>query len=189
MREWLDRYPLLRDKFVIVMAGRLRRLKGHPDFLRILSLLGSSGARVHGVIVGDDTGSSAYVAELHREAARADVPVTFVGYRSDMKDVYAAADLVISLSRQPESFGRSVLEPLCLGIPVVGYGHGGVGEILDRMFPQGAVPAGDVQAATSRVEEFMRRPCIVPRENPFPLDTMLERTVELYERLADGRVA
>jgi glycosyltransferase involved in cell wall biosynthesis len=37
--------------------------------------------------------------------------------------------------------GRTVLEALAVGRPVVGWDHGGVGELLRQLFPQGAVPA------------------------------------------------
>jgi glycosyltransferase involved in cell wall biosynthesis len=41
----------------------------------------------------------------------------------------AVSHLVCALSQQPESFGRTVLEAMALGKPVVGYDCGGVGEI------------------------------------------------------------
>ncbi|GBL46756.1 glycosyltransferase [Sulfuriferula multivorans] len=59
-----------------------------------------------------------------------------------MREVFAVSDIVLSLSSKPESFGRTVLEALRLGTPVVGYNHGGVGEILAAAYPAGLFELG-----------------------------------------------
>lgn len=186
-KAWRSELPELDDKFVVLMPGRLTRLKGHHHFLAIIDRLMQSGLAVHGLIAGDDRTAGGYVSELKEEIRDQGLAITFLGHRSDIKDVYAAADVVLSLSSQPESFGRTILEPLSLGVPVVAYAHGGVGEILERMFPRGAVPAGDIAAASDRIKEFMEQPHAVPSDNPFPLSRMQERTLALYLRLANER--
>ena len=75
---------------------------------------------------------------------------------------------MLSLSAKPESFGRTVLEALSLGRPVVGYAHGGVGEILDRRYPAGRVPPGDVETLLARVVGLLDAPAPVPAEPAFP---------------------
>ena len=45
-------------------------------------------------------------------------------------EAYAASDLVLQVSRKPEAFGRTVIEALSVGRPVLGWDHGGVGELL-----------------------------------------------------------
>ena len=92
-------------------------------------------------------------------------------------------DVVLSLSTQPESFGRTVLEPLCLGIPVIGYHQGGVGEILDAMYPQGAVAPGDTEVLASRVSEFIADTPAVTCNNAFLLSSMQSKTLALYQQL------
>ena len=42
-----------------------------------------------------------------------------------------------------------------MGIPVVGYDHGGVGEILEAQFPAGRVPVGDVNCLADRVTKIL----------------------------------
>jgi len=69
--------------------------------------------------------------------------VVWVGVQENMADVYALVDAVVSVSQKPESFGRTVAEALAVGTPVVGYDHGGVGEILQALYPSGRVPALD----------------------------------------------
>jgi glycosyltransferase involved in cell wall biosynthesis len=112
--------------------------------------------------------------------------VTFTGQRDDIREIYAVSDLVLSLSRRPESFGRTVLEALSLGVPVVGYAHGGVGEILGSIYPEGLVPVGDLGALVARVESLLVAPTAVPEEHPFTLDGMLRETIDTYLSLRAG---
>jgi glycosyltransferase involved in cell wall biosynthesis len=136
-------------------------------------------------VVGDsDASGEAYAQALRGEALRRDLPVTFTGHLDDMRDVYASSNLVLSLSSHPESFGRTVAEALSMGVPVVGYDHGGVGEVLASAFPEGRVAAGDEDALFERVCALRRRPLRPQKPLAFTLDAMLERTLTIYEELA-----
>ena len=179
--DWSQLYPELNGKFVILIAGRLSRIKGHEDFLYVIANLARMGLPVHGLVVGNDQRKSDYVAALKRTVRDRQLPITFCGYRSDIKEVYAMSNLGVSLTTKPESFGRSVLEPLSLGVPVIGYDQGGVGEILGTVFPKGRVATGDVAAATQRAREFIAKPPTVASGNPFSLLRMQEQTLALYE--------
>ena len=90
---------------------------------------------------------------------------------------------MLSLSTKPESFGRTVLEALSLGRPVVAYAQGGVGEILDRLYPVGRVPPDDTAALFSRVSALLETAPPVPSESAFPLQGMLDETLALYTAL------
>ena len=114
--------------------------------------------------------------------------ISFIGHRKDMREIYAVSDLVLSLSTRPESFGRTVLEALSLGRPVVGYDHGGVGEVLGNVYPVGRVPLGDVGALAERVEELLTDPQSVPRHHPYQLSGMLAATLGLYEELVGAHI-
>ncbi|RJQ49479.1 MAG: glycosyltransferase [Gammaproteobacteria bacterium] len=185
-RAWYEQYPQLRDKFVITLPGRLTRLKGHADFIELMTRLKDYDIAAHGLIVGGvDEHRRAYAEEIIRLARQRDLnTITFTGQRADMREIYAASNLVLSLSQQPESFGRTVLEALSLGVPVIGYAHGGVGEILEAVYQQGLIPPGDVAALEQRVLEFMRQPPPVPETHPFSLQAMLDATMALYQDAA-----
>ncbi len=183
---WRQQYPQLQNALILTLPGRLSRLKGHEDFIELISRLRQRGLPVYGLIVGgEEPGRQRYAAAL-RERVRTrglSEALLFTGHRSDMREIYAVSTLVLSLSAQPESFGRTALEALSLGTPVVGYNHGGIGEILARLYPAGLTPLGDLAALTTKVTELLTAAPPVPTEPAFPLQRMLDETLALYETL------
>jgi len=143
--EWrarfFDEHPQLRGGPLLVLPGRGTRLKGHADAIRMLAFLRDARLLLLGA---RESGREAYVRELEALAAAMGVSdrLAITPPRGDVRDVLACADLVLQLSTQPEAFGRTVAEALSLGRPVLGLGHGGVGEILATHFPAGRVPVG-----------------------------------------------
>lgn len=189
--EWLDawhaQFPQLKGKRLVVLAGRLTRLKGHPDFIYLLSQLKSMFPDLHGLIVGEAEARHAhYLEELKATAVRFGVSdaLTFTGHRNDLREIFAASSLVVSLSTQPEAFGRTVLEALTVGTPVVAYAHGGVGEILGSMFPQGKVTTHDIDAAVQTCRRILESQLMPgPLPSKFRLDAMLQGTLDVYNEL------
>lgn len=189
--EWLARWRLeraeLAGKCVLLLPGRITRLKGHEDFFALIVALKVAGIPVHGLIAGDTHAKKrAYGDELRGLVGTLGLAadVTFLGHRADLREVMAVSDLVCALSQQPESFGRTVLEALALGKPVVGYACGGVGELLGRLFPAGRVPLGDrsrLAEVAAAVIRDRQRP--LPVGAPFTLEAMCRATVAVYEEL------
>lgn len=189
LRQWYRDFPQTRERLMLTLPGRITRLKGHRDFLELIAALRQRGHAVHGLIVGGEhPRRRAYAQELRRMVEQLGLAseITFTGTRADMREIYAISNLVLSLSSQPESFGRTVLEALSLGIPVVGYDHGGVGEILRTIYPQGRIALGGFQQLLDKVEQLLQTPPVVPERHPFELATMLARTVATYESLCAG---
>lgn len=189
--EWLETWrteqPGLAGKCVLLLPGRITRLKGHEDFFNLVAALKRDGVPVHGLIAGDTHEKKrAYLEELSGVVSALGLSgeITFLGHRPDVREVMAESDIVCALSQQPESFGRTVLEALALGKPVVGYDCGGVGELLGRLFPVGRVPLGDRERlldATRSVIENRPKPSMVGA--PFTLDAMCRGTLAVYQEL------
>lgn len=185
--DWLRQYPRLRGKRLVVLPGRITRLKGHHEFIRLIAELRRQQPDLHGLIVGEaGPGHHAYLAEIELEIERLGLrdAITLTGHRGDLREIFSISALVVSLSTQPEAFGRTVLEALALGMPVAGYAHGGVGEVLGAMFPQGRVASGDFSGlleASSRCLAGQFRPGPLPVQ--FELGQMLESTLSLYREI------
>lgn len=187
---WNAEFPHLAGKRLVTVVGRLTRLKGHAGLLRLIGDLQRRGVAAHGLIVGgEDPKRRAYARELKRSVDEAGLGshITFTGHRADVREIAAVSDVVLSLSTKPESFGRSVLEALRLGTPVLGWDHGGVGEVLASVYPEGAVPLGDFSTLCGRAAELLTGPpVVVPLSPLFTKSAMLDGTLSLYEELTDG---
>jgi len=184
--RWRAEYPQLTGKFVVTLPARLTRWKGQEDFIQVIAGLKQRGLPVHGVLVGDAHPRKQYYANELRakvHAAGLDADVTFTGHRSDMKEIMAMSDVVLSLSLDPEAFGRVSLEALTLGKPVAGYNHGGVAEQLAAVFPDGRVPVGDTQTLEAKLAQWYANRPVVPEGNPFTLERMLQSTLAVYQEL------
>ena len=171
-------FPETRGRRLVTLPGRITRLKGHEDLIEVLRQL--PDPQVHALVVGGTHPKRrAYLAESRREdpAAGLSERITFTGPRRDLREILAISDVVLSLTLQPESFGRTTLEALGLGRPVVGYGHGGVAEQLDALLPEGKVPPGDTSAAARTIRRFLDRSPTVPAEHPYTLQAMLDGTL------------
>ncbi|WP_372831500.1 glycosyltransferase [Pontibacterium sp.] len=186
LAQWQQDFPQLVGKKVITLAGRLTRLKGHNDMIDMIKALLLQGVPVHALIVGgEDAKRKAYAQELYQRVKDEGLGehITFTGARSDIRDIYSVSDLVLSLSTKPESFGRTVAEAIGQGIPVVGYDHGGVGEILAALYPQGKTPMKDVPQLVQTVSDVLASG-VRPKGNPeFLKTTMLDKTLSVYEEL------
>ena len=98
----------------------------------------------------------------------------------------ALADLVLQLSSKPESFGRTVIEALSLGRPVLGWAHGGVGELLAELYPDGAVDLGNVDALVTRARALLAAaPVVSTSLDRYRLDRMQAQTLALYAELCN----
>lgn len=187
LEKWQAEQPQLAGKKVLLLPGRITRLKGHGDFFRLLAALKKQGRSVHGLIAGDAHPRKIdYLAELRALLTEMDLAgdITFLGHRGDVREIMAVSDVVCALSQQPESFGRTVLEAMAIGKPVLGYDCGGVGELLSAVFPAGKVPLGDaarlLETAAHILDECPEP--IVP-QGLFTLEAMCADTLALYAEL------
>lgn len=192
-QEWLERWrsehPIPAGRHIIVLPARITRWKGQSDFMEVISNLVRAGLDVHGLVVGEPhPRKKDFLAELQRTCVAQGLTdrISFTGHRSDLKEIMAISDVVLSLSREPEAFGRVTLEALSLGKPVIAYDHGGVSEQLAAILPQAAVPPGDVDGITRKLAAWLETPPLVPHSNPFTLERMLSSTLDVYLDLAKG---
>ncbi|HYD68264.1 glycosyltransferase [Azospirillum sp.] len=137
------------DTFLIGFVGALIPVKGADLLIEAFRRAALPGARL--AIVGDGT-------ERARLEQSAPPGVVFTGFRSDVRDLYAAFDLFASPSRE-EPFGLVFLEALDAGVPVVATRTDGAEAILPGL-PAELVPRDDADAlaAALRRAAAERRP-------------------------------
>jgi glycosyltransferase involved in cell wall biosynthesis len=172
---------------LLVLPGRGTRLKGHADALQLLAALRAGGVDARLWMPGTrEAGREAYVAELGTLGATLGIAdaIAITPPTAAIAQAYAASDLVLQLSRKPESFGRTVVEALSVGRPVLGWAHGGVGELLRELQPRGAVMPFDHSALEAGARALLAQPPAPAITIPYTLRAMKEATLAVYAELA-----
>lgn len=187
MAKWESAYPEIKNKFIVTLPGRITRRKGIEDFIKIIKILVQGNFPVHGLVIGSPhAGKERFLEHILRITAAEGLQqyMTFLGHRTDIRELFSVSDVVLSLSKKPEAFGRTVLEALCLGKPVIAYDIGGTTEILEKIFPEGIVSQNNPDFVTRKILEFIKTPPVIPKTISFTLDEMLNKTIHLYESIS-----
>ena len=179
MQNWYEQNHQLVGHQIVLLPGRLTRLKGVKDLLPWLKSKNNDAK----LVLTADPEHDMYAARLYHWFKEYGVEhrVHWVGIQKDMTPLYAVADVVVSSSNRPESFGRTVIESLAIGTPVVGYNHGGVGEILSALFQQGKVDVGDTRQLADCINGILKRKPEIKNRQPYLLSKMLKQTLKLYK--------
>ena len=123
-----------RNKFIILLPGRLTNWKGQKVFIEAIKLLTE---REHvqsfeGIILGSEQERNVYKKQLIGlvEQYRLNKIIKFIGHCEEMPVAYRIANLVISSSIEPESFGRVSVEAQAMEIPIIASDIGGSKETI-----------------------------------------------------------
>lgn len=186
------------DAPVIMLPGRLTRLKGQEVFLN--SLVKVKDHNFQAVMVGDIKENPGFVSELTeiiKENGLQD-KVTMVGHCSDMPAGLMLADVVLSASSsEPEAFGRTTVEAMAMGKPVIATAHGGSLETVVHGETGWLVMPSDPEDMARRINEALENPEKLMllgksgqervRKN-FTTESMCSKTVNLYRELLQKRI-
>ncbi|MFM7068941.1 MAG: glycosyltransferase [Actinomycetes bacterium] len=143
------------DDVVVIVVANLRTEKAYdvllPAAQQVLSALPSA------VFLSVGQGPLASeMAELHRTLGLGD-RFRFLGFRSDVADLLAAAD-VFSLSSRHEGLPVSLMEATALGLPVVATRVGGLGDVLTDGLDALLVPAEQPDALADAYRRVIADP-------------------------------
>jgi glycosyltransferase involved in cell wall biosynthesis len=186
-KAFFAEYPALTGAPLLTLPARGTRLKGHHDAIELLADLKRRGIEARLLLLGVvQPGRESYLAELKQLISARGVTsqVVLAPPRDDVRDVFAVSALILQLSNKPESFGRTVIEALSLCRPVLGYAHGGVGELLAELYPAGRVPPGDRERLVERAAELLRVAPPIPPLQSYRLVDMQQATLALYDEVA-----
>lgn len=185
---------------LILLAGRLTRIKGHLTIVEAARRLAAQGRRDFRIVfAGDDQGRTGYAAEVQAaiDAASLSDVVRIVGHCDDMPAAYLLADLAILPTIVPESFGRAAVEPQVMGRPVIASAHGGVTETILDGKTGWLAPVEDPQAWATALARAIdigpgkrREMGDVGRNRArqlYSADTMCAATLAAYERVLEAR--
>lgn len=119
MAQLATQWRVPDDRPVILLPGRLTRWKGQVVMIDALAKLGRKDVRC--LLVGSDQGRTGYRSELESRIRKAGLEgvVHMTDHCNDMAAAYRLSTVVVSASREPEAFGRVIVEAQAMGRPVI----------------------------------------------------------------------
>lgn len=122
------------DAIIVLLVGNIREWKGQHVALEALAGLPKEERQRCLLLFAGEASEHdlAYQARLTEFIASAGLAaqVRFLGFRSDVADLLAAADIALHASTAPEPFGRVLVEAMALGAPLVASRLGGPSEVV-----------------------------------------------------------
>lgn len=148
------------DEPVVTLVGGLVDWKGQDVLLDACPRIFSAFPTAHVLLVGAAYGKDNGYAKMI--LAKANAPefkgrVRALGSRQDIPDILSISSVVVHASTKPEPFGRTFLEGMAMGKPVIASAEGGPCEVIehnrDGMLVQPREPARLAQAICRLLSE------------------------------------
>ncbi|WP_406701331.1 glycosyltransferase (plasmid) [Singulisphaera sp. Ch08] len=149
-----------REAVVIVLASRFDPLKGHRTLIEALGRLQERPGWEAWIAGGaQQAHEHHYLDELQKQAQAAGIAerVRFLGHRSDVPTLLAAADIFCQPNLRPESFGLAFVEAMDAALPVVSTKIGAAEEIVDASCGI-LVPPNDSATLTASLTTLIEEP-------------------------------
>jgi L-malate glycosyltransferase len=180
------------DAFIVCCVANIRKIKGLDWLIKSADFL-PANLPVWFLLVGDKTDSEAVREKIERTGHKDKFITT--GYTEDPNCYTALCDLYIQPSVS-EGLGRSVIEAMCLGKPVVVTNKGGAKELVKEGITGFVVPVKSAKAIADIIADCCINRSKLPmmgekaREsviNDFNHKITIESTFNLYMELLAGK--
>ncbi|MDJ0553991.1 MAG: glycosyltransferase family 4 protein [Microcoleaceae cyanobacterium MO_207.B10] len=197
LSEVKNRFKIYPEQKVVSYIGRIDRPKGIETLINACGLLCQENRQnIKLLIAGIPVHHSSRKAGEEYQRSLQDLAVNlgienhleFLGHVSEPQSVYQVSDLTVIPSLNSEPFGRTIIESMSCGVPVLGSKIGGIPEILTGEFAQGLFQPGNAQELSSKLEEFLdwrdKNPQLGERcRHHVVANFSLEKTVEGVEKV------
>jgi len=192
MEAIMNQMQLPDDKYILLLPGRITRLKGHEVLLDAMSRLNRQDFIC--LFVGS-TEKKNFVEELEEQAKNYGLRdrLFIINECKDMPALYRLATATICPSTQPETFGRTAAEAGAMGCPVIGSNHGGTKEIVVEGKTGFLFPPEDSRSLAYVIEKVLdmtlderhqiREAAMAHVRKNFDNVTMLTKTLKLYQEV------
>ena len=130
--QFSKQHNIDRNKFIILLPGRLTYWKGQKIFIEALSILKNNSKNFQGIILGSDQGRNVYKKQLIGlvQQHRLNNDIRFIEKCDEMPTAYSIANIVCSCSSEPEAFGRVSVESQSMEVPIIASNIGGSNETI-----------------------------------------------------------
>lgn len=165
------------------LVATYARWKGQDLFIDAAArlLARHSGLRIRFFIIGGPVystiGSQFSEPELRRAAEARGLKdhLGLIGFQKEAQNVYRALDVVVHASTHAEPFGRTIVEAMACGRPVVVSNAGGAAEIFLDGIDAIGVPPNDADALAEAIARLARDPEMRRRIGAAARRTVAER--------------
>jgi glycosyltransferase involved in cell wall biosynthesis len=125
-----ERFGLPGDAVVCGLFSQLVEHKGALDFVNAAHRAAAENPSLHFMIAGH--GPQAFAERLRKSVASGAIAdrIHLVPPRGEIWPLLAAVDAVAITTLWPDPLPRIVMEAMAVGLPVIGYTGGGVGEMV-----------------------------------------------------------
>lgn len=147
----------LPDGALVGVFSRLAPWKGQHVVLQALAALPDVKCIIAGAAL---FGEQAYAERLKRLADELGLVdrVHFLGQRDDVAKLMRAVDVVIHPSIDPEPFGRTLVEAMLVGVPIVAADAGAAADILEAGKAGALIPPDDATALAAAITQILSHP-------------------------------
>jgi len=157
-------YPSLPQR--IGLVATFARWKGHNIFLEAAAHIVKTrpDLKVQFWIVGgaiyQTRGSQFSEQELRDQTISLGIAdkVDFLGFQSDVAEIYRQLDIVVHASTQPEPFGLAIVEAMACGKSVIVSQAGGAMELFTHNYDAVGVPPGKAIALATAILDLLDHP-------------------------------
>jgi glycosyltransferase involved in cell wall biosynthesis len=187
-----EEYGVPADALLIAAAGQLIPRKGHRYLLQATADLAAAYGGFRLVVFGEGYLHNQLQAQV--QSLGIEDVVTLAGFREDLDDYVGCFDVFVHPALA-EGLGVAALKAAAAGVPVVGFGAGGLVEAVEHGETGILVPPEDAgalrEALASLIDdetlrERMGRAGKERMQTVFSIATMAERHVALYESVIDA---
>ena len=152
------------------------------------------------IVAGDALfGEEAYARRLKDMVGAAQLGhrVHFLGHRNDVGRLMQAVDIVIHPSVDPEPFGRTLVEAMLAGVPLIASDTGAASDILEGGKAGTLVKPNDADGLAAAIAVILARPAQLPAQIAraeqrarahYSVGAMLEAVAAIIDEVTIGRV-
>jgi sugar transferase (PEP-CTERM/EpsH1 system associated) len=180
------------NEFVVGSVGRLAKVKNYPLLLRAFARVAKPEMRLMLVGEGPERESLLALAISLGVESR----VWLLGHRENVAEMLCAMDVFV-LPSLSEGMSNTLLEALCVGVPVIASRVGGNSETIDDQLTGLLFDSGDENALTQHLENIVADPDLRTKlssagkakiQEQFSITAMIDRYEQYYEDVMNRRV-
>ena len=197
--KFAKEHKIDRNKFIILLPGRLTNWKGQKIFIEAIKLLAEKEnvQSFEAVILGSEQGRRVYKKQLLglTEQYRLTKIIKFISYCEEMPVAYRIANLVCSCSIEPEAFGRVSVEAQSMEVPIIASDIGGSRETIVEDKTGFLFKSGNANILAEKINMIMQKDYnslkfmgFEGRKNilkKFDVDKMCQTTFTEYKKLIE----